>query len=149
MFGYLFLCTPCPQMSALYSLLWFCLRCVGDLNINPIALLIACKKIFRCTFFLATARRLVILALWSWLDAHPRGGALGEGPRGGFWALIRAGRRHRAVGGKGPPQGGTTGNGAHSDESAPQHRKTGVYGLPEGRPNATALFLGEERARRP
>ena len=50
-----------------------------------------------------------------------------EGPRGGFRAPIRAGRRHRTEEGKervkGPLQGGTTGNGAHSDESVPQYRK--------------------------
>ena len=61
------------------------------------------------------------------LDTHTRGGALREGPRGGFRALIRAGRRHRTEEEKervkGPLQGGTTGNGALSDESVPQYRK--------------------------
>ena len=32
---------------------------------------------------------------YSALDTHPREGALREGPRGGFRALITAGRRHR------------------------------------------------------
>ena len=48
-----------------------------------------------------------------------------EGPRGGFRALIRAGQKGRGekrAGERGSLQSETTGNGAHSDGSAPQYR---------------------------
>ena len=64
------------------------------------------------------------------LDTHPRGGALRELSRGEFRVLIRAGQGHRTEAGKGRVkgslQGGATGNWAHSDESAPQHRNRGL-----------------------
>ena len=70
------------------------------------------------------------------MDTHPREGALREGalrkgPRGGSRALIRAGRRRRADGGKGQVKGrlqGGTGNGAHCKESVPQYIMRGVSG---------------------
>ena len=46
------------------------------------------------------------------LDTNPREGALREGSRGGFRALIRADRRRRAGGGKGRVKGRLQGGGA-------------------------------------
>ena len=88
----------------------------------------------------------------NWLDTHPRGGALREGPRGGFQALIRAGWRHRADGervGDRAPKGGNHGQwGAQQREITPKYIIRGISGRkkaestlrrPEGQKNYSQI----------
>ena len=90
------------------------------------------------------------------LVTHPRGGPLREGPRGGFRALIRAGRRHKAderrVGGRAPTGGDhkqwdvCTATGEHVS----QYRKRGFVGHKKaestpGKPEGQQQFLFNER----